>query len=385
MLLLALAIAPAVAIIMYILAKDKYNREPIKNLLGSFLLGCLSTIPAIIIQLAFEKYFKDFLPENSIVYFAVFAYGIVGLSEEGSKLFMLRYFAFPSRAFDEPLDGIIYGVLVSMGFATVENIMYVFQNGVGTAITRAVLSVPAHASFGVMMGYYVGLAKFDHQNMRRLIRKGLLIAVLFHGSFDFFLFLQVAGLDNYVPSGLLTLGSLASLYFAIRFSKRAIHLHQEVSRVDHERSLKREVPVPSDEGGDFQIRAGSEDDVPLIRKLAFEIWPVTYGSILSKQQLDYMLDLFYSEPALRQQMQNHQFFIGFYGGKAAAFASVGHTSEEHVFKLHKLYLSTALQGKGLGKVLVDYIIEIVKSNGGTDLLLNVNRNNPAIGFYSTLR
>ncbi|MEO6916733.1 MAG: GNAT family N-acetyltransferase [Chitinophagaceae bacterium] len=389
MILLALAIAPAIAIIMYILAKDKYNREPFKNLLISFLLGGVSTIPAIIIQVAFEGLSREFLPKDSMLYYAFFAFVVVAMSEEGSKLFMLRYYAFPKPAFDEPLDGIIYGVLVAMGFATVENIMYVFQNGVGTAITRAFLSVPAHAAFGVMMGYYVGLAKFDHQNMRALIRKGLFMAVLFHGSFDFFLFLQAAQIDTFLPSGLLTFGSLASLYFAIRFSRRSIHLHQEMSRIDHEknRRLAAEsltVPEPGDALEELQVRAATVDDIPVIRRLAIDIWPMTYSHILTQDQIGYMLHLFYSERSLLQQMQSHQFFLGFYQDHPVAFASVGRTTEEGVFKLHKLYLSTGLQGKGMGRFLLNYIIGVIKSYGATDLELNVNRQNKALGFYQAL-
>lgn len=236
MTLLALALAPAIAIIFFVIAKDKYNKEPFRNLFISFLLGMLSTIPAVIIQLLLKGRLENYFESSSVLYYAFFAFGAVGFSEEFSKFFMLRYYAYRQQAFDEPLDGIIYGVMVSMGFASLENILYVMQYGYGTAIVRMFLSVPAHACFGVMMGYYTGLAKFDKARSLRLIRIGLLLAIFFHGSFDFFLFIQQNKMvTQYVSAGMLSFGAIISLYIAIRVSLRSIHLHQELSRIEYER------------------------------------------------------------------------------------------------------------------------------------------------------
>ena len=236
MTLLALALAPAIAIIFFVIAKDKYNKEPFKNLFVSFLMGILSTVPAIILQLLLKGRLENYFESASVVYYAFFAFGAVGFSEEFSKFFMLRYYAYRQPAFDEPLDGIIYGVMVSMGFATLENIMYVTQYGFGTAIVRMFLSVPAHACFGVIMGYYIGLAKFDKARSGHFMRMGLLLAIFFHGSFDFFLFLeQNKMVTQYVSAGILSLGAIISLYIAIRVSLRSIHLHQELSRIEYER------------------------------------------------------------------------------------------------------------------------------------------------------
>ena len=148
MLLLALSIAPGIAISLYIFLKDRFNREPHLNLLICFLLGCLSVLPAILIQLLTVKPVERLMGEG-ILYTAVFAYLIVGLSEEWSKYIMLRSYAYPRKSFDEPFDGIVYSVMIGMGFATVENILYVQQHGLGTAVVRMFLSVPAHATFAV--------------------------------------------------------------------------------------------------------------------------------------------------------------------------------------------------------------------------------------------
>lgn len=232
MLLLALALAPGIAIMIYIYLKDRYNKEPIKNLAISFLLGVLSTIPAIIVSLALTAVLKKYLPETSVLYNLLLAFAVVGFSEEGSKFFMLRFYAFRKKAFDEPLDGIIYSVIVSMGFATLENVLYVTEHGFATAILRMFLSVPAHAAFGVLMGYHVGLARFDPSKRVSHLWKGLLLAVFFHGSFDFFLFLQESKeVTRYVSAGLLIMGALVSYFFAVRIALRSIKMHQELSRI----------------------------------------------------------------------------------------------------------------------------------------------------------
>jgi protease PrsW len=236
MLLLALAIAPGLAIIWYIYNKDIYDKEPKKYLIVSFLLGMLSTIPAIIIQMTAAAVFGNISGGSSILFYAVNAFIIVGCSEEGSKFAMLRLYAYPKKTFDEPFDGIVYSVMVAMGFATLENIGYVLQHGIGTAIIRMFLSVPAHAAFGIIMGYYAGLAKFNKEKSVMLFIKGLVFAIFFHGSFDFFLFLQDSIIVRpYVSNGLLVLGAVASFYFALRFSLRSIRLHRELSRIDHEK------------------------------------------------------------------------------------------------------------------------------------------------------
>lgn len=225
--LLALAVAPGLAICIFIYFKDKYNKEPLGLLLSSFILGMLSIIPAIIIQL-FSGKSLDQLTGQSIISVAFFAYLVVALSEEGSKFLVLRFFCYPKKAFDDPFDGIIYSVMVGMGFATLENIGYVLQHGVGTGITRMFLSVPAHATFAILMGYHVGLAKFDAVKRKRNFFLAILWPVLFHGTFDFFLFLG--------NSILHVAGSVASFIIAIKLSRRAIRKKQALSK-DYMNSL----------------------------------------------------------------------------------------------------------------------------------------------------
>lgn len=223
--LLALAIAPGIAICIFIYFKDKYNKEPLGLLLLSFFMGMLAIIPAIVIQLIFTGRVEHWMGEG-IFYTAVFSYLIVALSEEGSKFLAVRILPYRRKSFDDPFDGIVYAVMVSMGFATLENIGYVLQHGFGTGILRMFLSVPAHATFGVLMGYHMGLAKFDTVNRSRHIILAIFWPVLFHGTFDFFLFLG--------NGWLYFAGAVISFLVAIRLSLKLIRKKQGISQAYYE-------------------------------------------------------------------------------------------------------------------------------------------------------
>ena len=242
MLLLALAIAPGIAICLYIYSKDRYEKEPLRYLIVSFLLGMLSTVPALIIQLLAGDN-RDKTSPHFILSYAFFAYIIVALSEEGGKFMMLRLYAYPKKTFNEPFDGIVYAVMIGMGFATIENIEYVFHYGLQTGVIRFFLSVPAHASFAVLMGYYVGLAKFNPLKSGWLMFKGLFVAVFFHGSFDLCIFLQQnEKVTQYVSTGLLSFGAFASYYIAIRIAMRSIRLHEALSKNEFEEKIQENTP-----------------------------------------------------------------------------------------------------------------------------------------------
>jgi RsiW-degrading membrane proteinase PrsW (M82 family) len=229
--LLALSLAPGVAIIFYIYSKDKYDREPFENLFISFLLGVVGTVPASIIQRNLQPELDRFVPVFSLTYYFLWAFILVAFSEEGCKYLALRLYSYRRKAFNEPFDGIVYSVMVSMGFATLENVLYVFQHGFATGVLRMFLSVPAHACFGVLMGYHTGLARFDPAKAHFHLWKGVLLAVFFHGSFDFFLFLQNnPKVTRYVSEALLVTSALVSYWIAIRLSLRAIKQHEALSK-----------------------------------------------------------------------------------------------------------------------------------------------------------
>lgn len=218
--LLLLAFAPICVIILYVYYKDKYEKEPKRLLLANFLLGAvISIIITTIIYVGFDIVLplKD---QFSVPQQFVKAFLVVALTEEFSKYIIVRFFAQPNKAFNEPYDGIMYAVMVSMGFAATENIFYVLEGGYVTGILRAFTAVPAHATFGILMGYFMGKAKFSN-NRIKLNLIGLLMAVLFHGFYDFFLFI------DFIP-GIWT-GAFISLILGIFLSRKAIKKHQENS------------------------------------------------------------------------------------------------------------------------------------------------------------
>jgi ribosomal protein S18 acetylase RimI-like enzyme len=135
------------------------------------------------------------------------------------------------------------------------------------------------------------------------------------------------------------------------------------------------------EVSNYIIRNATEKDILLINQLARTTWPSAYSEILSAQQLQYMLDLIYSESALQQQFeQGHHFLIVEEDKKPIAFADYNQLKDD-VYKLQKIYVLPDQQGKSIGKLLINYVMELVKQKGAKTLLLNVNRNNKAKQFY----
>ena len=368
--LIALALAPGLAICLFIFYKDIYNREPRLNLVLSFVFGCLSIIPAVIAELSFK------LPEKSIATAFLFAYVLVALSEEGAKFAVLRVYAYPKRSFDEPLDGIVYSVMISMGFATLENVLYVLQYaekgmGLQVALQRMFLSVPAHASFAVVMGYFVGKAKFSRGNRTGLLLAGLLGATFFHGTFDFFLFLPEYGnISDQAAQGLLAGGAIASFVVCIILSRKLIKQHKKTSQ-----QLFKPVKDA------LSIRSASEKDIELIRTLTYQVWPQTYAGLLSQEQIDYMLQLMYSKQSLEKQMRDGARFLLVYDGKEPVGFASWQEMSRGVFKLHKLYVLPSQQGKGTGRFIIEHISAAAATLGGHVLELQVNRNNTAKQFY----
>jgi diamine N-acetyltransferase len=134
------------------------------------------------------------------------------------------------------------------------------------------------------------------------------------------------------------------------------------------------------------IRDATTADLPAIRQLVEEIWPVTYGEILSPEQLRYMIDLIYDLDTLKRQMEEeaHVFIMLDQDGSPAGFADYSLIQDPGIYKLHKIYLLPSLQGKGLGKKLIGEVMGRLRSLKANSLRLNVNRHNKALHFYERL-
>jgi ribosomal protein S18 acetylase RimI-like enzyme len=126
------------------------------------------------------------------------------------------------------------------------------------------------------------------------------------------------------------------------------------------------------------------DAIPSIKKIANLTWQVTYKEILSAEQMDYMLHLFYDEDALQKQIaQGHQFILAVENNEDVGFASYSlkENEEDVIYKLDKIYVHPNQQGKSIGKILLNYIINDIKTKNAFGLELNVNRHNRALHFY----
>jgi len=209
--LFVLAVLPACVVMFFVWKMDKREKEPFKMLLSLFGLGVLSIIPALILELIFEGIFNSMfaswlkelpsyytdevnpeeLPFARRVIFQGLSYFIgVGLVEEAGKFLMMHLRSWKSPEFDFSYDAVVYAVATSLGFATFENIMYVFNGGISVAVMRAILSVPGHAIFAVFMGYYYGKAKYakfsnDKKALRRNMWLSLIVPTAIHGFYDF--------------------------------------------------------------------------------------------------------------------------------------------------------------------------------------------------------
>ncbi len=193
--LLMIAILPAILLMVVIYKCDRIEKEPIGLIIGTMVLGMLTCIPAALCELLAKTGLQFFLPETSILYILIESFLGIALIEEFWKLFVIRLFIWNRKAFNYRFDAIVYCVASSLGFALLENILYVFQYGFGTGITRAILSVPGHCTFAVFMGYFLGNAKLfevKKENEKNWIWLffSLLFPTLQHGFFDFCLFTE---------------------------------------------------------------------------------------------------------------------------------------------------------------------------------------------------
>ncbi len=192
--LLILSILPTVLILLYLYRRDKYEQEPFSLLLKAFGLGALSTVFVVIVV---EVSGITANTGNHFIDAFIEAFFMAAIPEELLKFAMLYFLIWKNENFNERFDGIIYAVFVSMGFATLENILYVLQSGAATAIVRALTAVPAHALFGVTMGFYFSYAKFLPESKNKYLALCIIIPVLLHGIYDFILMWQANLLEHH--------------------------------------------------------------------------------------------------------------------------------------------------------------------------------------------
>lgn len=182
--LLFISLAPIFIIAFYIYSRDIYEKEPLSYLLKALSIGAIIVLPVVFIEKQLSAP-ADKL--EGISNAAWIAFIVAGLTEEGMKYLAFLLFFWKSSNFNERFDGIVYAVYISLGFAGIENILYVFSGGYSVGIVRALTAVPAHALFGVVMGYYFGLAKFYPKFRGVYLILAFFLPFVFHGLYDFLL------------------------------------------------------------------------------------------------------------------------------------------------------------------------------------------------------
>jgi RsiW-degrading membrane proteinase PrsW (M82 family) len=183
--LLFVSIAPVLIIAFYIYYRDKHEKEPFSILLKALFTGVLIVIPVVIIE-KFLTLFSEGM--EGLQHAGYTAFIVAGLTEEGMKFLAFILFFWKNKNFNEKFDGIVYAVFIALGFAAIENILYVFTGGYGVGILRALTAIPAHALFGTMMGYHFGLARFDSIKQSFHLTLAFILPFISHGLYDFLLF-----------------------------------------------------------------------------------------------------------------------------------------------------------------------------------------------------
>jgi len=182
--LVSIAVAPVLIILFYVYLRDKHEKEPFRMMVLAVVAGCIITLPVIYVErfismgsMAFPGYWNA----------AYTAFLEAALTEELFKFLAFMLLIWGNRNFNEKFDGIVYAVFISLGFALVENLLYVFSHGFNVGVLRAGTAVPAHALFGVAMGYQLGMAKFYPKVRVLRLMLALIWPILLHGIYDFIL------------------------------------------------------------------------------------------------------------------------------------------------------------------------------------------------------
>ncbi len=230
--LLGSAIMPSVLLVWFFHRRDLYP-EPARVLWTTFFLGVLTVIPVLLVVSPFSKYME--LVENPFLSGAVTAFAGAAIPEEFFKFLVVVFYCARHKEFDEAMDGIVYGVVASLGFATLENILYVSDGGYNVAILRALTAVPGHALTGAFMGYFIGQAKFGEGSSKRNWILALLAPILLHGMYDFPLmavsnYANAGGTSNSVI-GLLGIVVVVMIYEWVFVVRRMHRLHRDQDKL----------------------------------------------------------------------------------------------------------------------------------------------------------
>ena len=246
----AVAVVPAIVLIVYIMIRDKYEREPIRKILLTFFVGMLSIPLDLLIIAIFGLDELPYLFDGEVFQQIATAFFSAAIPEEISKLVILILLVWWSKDFNERMDGIVYAVCVSMGFATIENIMYVFDDP-SCAWGRALFAVPGHFLFAVLMGFFLSLAKFTVKHKFRNWTMTLVAPILAHGIYD--AILMVSDVVSVGWSALLTIVFYIFIFVLWRICLDKISEHVETSPFSYWRKFRNKYQKNKNISDDQQI------------------------------------------------------------------------------------------------------------------------------------
>ena len=225
---LLITIVPSILILLFFVLSDRF-KEPKKIIIITFLFGILITIPAGYLNDFIMKTFETESKVNNALLSGFFAGGLV---EETLKFLVLYFYILREKAFDEPMDGIVYGIVVSLGFATLENYDYVYRlaehyelQPIEVAYVRSYTAIPLHALCGVIMGFYFGMYAFVSGGKN--LSLALIVPYVIHGSYNF-----LVSFPNYYFLGIL----LIALIFSI-FLYKNVRESQKLKKNEYEKKV----------------------------------------------------------------------------------------------------------------------------------------------------
>lgn len=183
------AILPAVFLMVYVYNQDSIEKEPAGLLWACVGRGVLAALVSIVLEMIGERILGVSGIHDEVTYTVVLAFVVVAAVEEGTKYFFLYRLTWHDPNFNFRFDGIVYAVFVSLGFAAFENVKYIFSYGIGIALSRAVLAIPAHMGFSVLFGVFYGRAKKAEDTGHPVLKTfclivGYLLSVFLHGAYD---------------------------------------------------------------------------------------------------------------------------------------------------------------------------------------------------------
>ena len=222
-----LAILPSIILFIIVWRADKIEKEPIKLLLKLFGLGALTVISALVIGMFCDDVVFASVNKQNLLFILFDNMIVTALVEEAGKYFVLKKVTWKHPEFNYTFDAVVYAVCVSLGFATIENIFYLIDEGIDIAIIRGLLSVPGHVIDAIFMGYYYGLAKCadaaqDDAGRSRNLKLALIVPVLLHGIYDFCISTDY------------TILLVAFIVFEIVVIRKAIKKFKQLSNEDRE-------------------------------------------------------------------------------------------------------------------------------------------------------